>query len=151
MPMRELATAAETLARAQRETAADVARSVDVCRSTVSLVRLLDGSDDVTLGQVAATLRVDLSVASRQVSQAVTDGHVERTVDTDDRRVRTLRLTPEGTALAARVREEFAARAAVALAGWTDDDLRASATTLRRLADALTRTTGTPARASDES
>ncbi|WP_448630363.1 MarR family winged helix-turn-helix transcriptional regulator [Cellulomonas soli] len=152
MPVRELIDAAETLARAQREVGNDLARRVETCRATVSIVRLLEACGEAQLGQVAAVLRVDLSVASRQVSQAVHDGHVERTVGTADRRVRTLRLTPSGHELAARLRTELAERAGITLGDWDTDELRATADTLRRLADAITtRTPGHPARTTDES
>ncbi|GAA3817683.1 MarR family winged helix-turn-helix transcriptional regulator [Cellulomonas soli] len=152
MPVQDLLGAAGQLARAQREAGLDIARSVGACRATVSLVRLLDGCGEAPLGQLAGSLRVDLSVASRQVSQAVQDGHVERSIGPDDRRIRTVRLTPAGQDLAARLHQESADRAAVTFADWTDDELTAAATTLRRLADALTpRTTGHPARTIDES
>ena len=85
------------------------------------------------MSDIAHTLRVDISVASRQVSQLVDDGLVERAVDDGDRRVRTIRLSPAGRSLAVEIAAVLDRRAGEVFADWTNDELATATTTLDRL------------------
>ncbi|MGN6238268.1 MAG: MarR family transcriptional regulator, partial [Cellulosimicrobium cellulans] len=110
-PAAGLIRALDELARAQRESAVRIARDLDIPRSSFGLLRMLQRCGPVQLGDVAAKLRVDLSVASRQVSHLVDEGLVRRTVDDDDRRARTVELTDTGRGLVLRAYEHIDALA----------------------------------------
>lgn len=65
------------------------------------LLLAAEGADkSLTVGEVADLLQVSMSCASRSVDGLAGAGLVERSEDPDDRRVRRLRLTPEGDELA---------------------------------------------------
>lgn len=133
-----LVAALEELARAQREAGARAARDLSWPRAELGVVRMLHRCGPVQLGDVAARLRVDVSVASRQVSALVDAGLVHRTVDDDDRRVRTLELTAAGRALADESMRHFAEYVSAVFADWTPDDLANATHELQRIAEALT-------------
>ncbi|MCP2263476.1 MarR family winged helix-turn-helix transcriptional regulator [Promicromonospora thailandica] len=136
-PAVALVTALQSLARAQREAAGRIAHELDWPRSGVALLHLLARCGPTSLTDVAAHLRVDLSVASRQVSTLVDGGYVVRTVDADDRRVRTIELTDAGLALAAEAREQYAALIDRAFSAWSPEDLDEAIRTLDRLVDTI--------------
>jgi DNA-binding MarR family transcriptional regulator len=134
----ELVAALEELARAQREAAGRAARDLAWPRAELGVVRMLHRCGPTQLGDVAARLRVDVSVASRHVSALVDAGLVRRTVDEDDRRVRTLELTAEGRALADESRKHFAQYVSAVLTDWTSDDVGRATQQIHRIAAALT-------------
>lgn len=70
-----------------------------------AMLAVIDGSDAVTVNQLAERIGRSVSRTSRVVEQLVSRGLVARIVDADDRRVRRLRLTPDGTELLRRVRQ----------------------------------------------
>ena len=88
--------ALERMGRLIREMGQLVAREHASTRATMAIARLLDDAGEVGVGDVAEALRIDMSVASRQVSELVAEGLVERTVSDGDRRARQLRLTQAG-------------------------------------------------------
>ncbi|WP_407319288.1 MarR family transcriptional regulator [Isoptericola halotolerans] len=132
-----LVAALESLGRAQREAAARVARDLDWPRSGLAVVRILRARGEMQLCEVAEILRVDASVASRQVGALVDAGHVRRTVDTADRRARTLGLTDAGLAFAAESDRYFDAFVDEAFADWSADDLDDAITQIRNVAAAI--------------
>ncbi|WP_159806523.1 MarR family winged helix-turn-helix transcriptional regulator [Cellulomonas citrea] len=133
----ETLRALEDLNRAQRAVAQAIHESVDAPVAGVAIVRMLARHEPRTLGEVAAALRVDLSVASRQVSCLVDQGMVERSIDDADRRIRTLRLTEAGRELSERVGAELARRTAIGFASWTVEELHEAVGVLERLAEAV--------------
>lgn len=133
----ETLRALEDLNRAQRAVAQAIHESVEAPVAGVAIVRMLARHEPRTLGEVAAALRVDLSVASRQVSCLVDQGMVERSIDDADRRIRTLRLTDAGRELSERVGAELARRTAVGFASWTVEELHEAVGVLERLAEAV--------------
>jgi DNA-binding MarR family transcriptional regulator len=138
-PFRTLLLAIEDLARAQREAGAALARELDCPSAGLTVLRLLSRRGALHVGDVADHLRVDISVASRQISTLVDAGLVERTAPEGpgaDRRTRTLGLTPTGATYAARSRELLEARAAAAFTGWTDDEIATAAHHVQRIAAA---------------
>lgn len=139
-PAERLYSALEELGRAQREAAALMARRLDWPRAGIGVLRMLSVCGPVQLTDVAAKLRVDVSVASRQVGPLVDAGYVQRTVDADDRRARLLELTDEGHALADQLNGQFAVLFGELFAGWTDEDLTGTADRIRRVAAAMTTT-----------
>lgn len=134
-------TAVALLARAQRTLACTVSETVGLPSPGLGLLRLLACRDSATIGEIAATLRVDQSVASRQVSVLVDRGLVERDVDAVDRRVHPLRLTAAGRDVHAQAVAEIQARAEVGFAGWSTADLDEVTVLVRRLAEAIERST----------
>jgi DNA-binding MarR family transcriptional regulator len=133
-----LYSAMEELSRAQRESSAELARRLDWPRAGIGVFRLLAICGPVQLTDVAAKLRVDPSVASRQVAQLVDAGYVRRTVDTCDRRARLLELTDEGHTVIAQISQRFAALFGEVFEGWSDEDLTQAAEHIRRVAATIT-------------
>lgn len=136
-PEQELLRSVEGLWRTLREAGPALVRDTECSRSTATLVRIL--ATRARLGRptqvsdVAHALRVDMSVASRQVSQLVDDGLVERTVDAEDRRARTLRLTPLGVRRAEAVEALLLERTLELFAAWTPDEVADATALLQRL------------------
>lgn len=130
--------AAETFWRTLRDASGPLVRGADCSRAAAALIRTLATrareGNPTQVGDVAHLMRVDMSVASRQVSQLVDEGLVERTVDTDDRRARTLHLTPAGVARAQEVEALLAQHTAELFADWDEGDLAAATDVLVRLA-----------------
>lgn len=134
----------ERQSRLQREIALGVAREHGISRASLSIVRLLDQLGEAGVGDLAQALRVDLSVASRQLSELVSEGIVERTVDDVDRRARSLRLTAAGRTIADGIRAVMHSRVAEAFGAWTPGELAEAATTLERIVEATARAAGCP-------
>jgi DNA-binding MarR family transcriptional regulator len=133
----ELLRAVERFGRALREMSYLLSKQYPCSRGSVPVVRMLERHGTMQVGDIADALQVDMSVASRQVSHLVTEGYVERAVDDEDRRVRTLRLTPTGQALAAEMRAGLDRRMAETFADWSPEDVVACAGTLDRLTGTL--------------
>lgn len=112
-------------------------------RMELSTVRVLHAVDQAptppSIGDVAATLAIDPSTASRLVDQRVSDGLVARSPDPSDRRRSVLRLTDAGRALL----EELASSRRVMLAevtrGWSSTDRQDLERLLVRLVDGFRR------------
>jgi DNA-binding MarR family transcriptional regulator len=133
----ELVSALEELSRALKETAMRMARDLEWPRAGIGVLRLLQACGPVQLTDVASRLRVDVSVASRQVSALVDAGLVRRTVDDVDRRARTLELTPEGKVLADEATEHVTALVRRQFEGWTPEELEQTTFHIRRVAAAI--------------
>jgi DNA-binding MarR family transcriptional regulator len=132
----------EAIMRAMREAAFEVARDLPCSRGAIPTVRLLALRGTLQVGELADLLHVDISVASRQVGQLVDDGYAERIEDPHDRRVRTLRLTPVGQALAEQLQSVVEQHMRALFAGWTPAELADAARSLDHVArsiEALTR------------
>lgn len=136
-PAVALISALQSLSRAQREAVARIAQELGGPRSGVTVLHLLTRCGQVSLTDIAAHLRVDLSVASRQVSTLADAGYVVRTVDTEDRRVRTVELTEAGHAAAAEAFEQYTNLIDQAFAAWSPEDLDEATRTLTRLVDTI--------------
>ncbi|MBD7979550.1 MarR family winged helix-turn-helix transcriptional regulator [Oerskovia merdavium] len=140
VPVMELTVALEELNRAQREVSARLSRELDFPRASLGALRLLQRCGPLQVTELAHHLRVDLSVASRQVTHLAEAGLVERTACDDDRRARSVTLTPAGRA---KVEETFAlltSRTAETFVGWTPEQLREAIRHLERLTEALSHT-----------
>ena len=137
-----LLRAVEVFQRTLREASLGVARDLGCSKGTLSIVRILQRRGTLQVNDIAQALRVDISVASRQVSQLVDDGLVERAVDHGDRRVRTVRLSPAGRSLALEIGAVLDRRADEVFADWSTADVAAATTTLERLTTTITRLAG---------
>lgn len=138
-PSQLLLRSVEAFSRALRESSLGIAREVGCSKGTFVIVRILERRGTLQVSDLAHALRVDISVASRQVSQLVDDGLVERAVDHGDRRVRTVRLSPAGRSLALEIGAVLDRRAAEVFADWSTADLAAATVTLDRLTGTVTR------------
>ncbi|MCA5892118.1 MarR family transcriptional regulator [Isoptericola sp. NEAU-Y5] len=137
---RDLVQSLEELSRAQREAGTLVARDLELSRATLGVLHLLTRCGRVQLTDVANRLRVDVSVASRQVSALVDSGLVLRTVDDDDRRARTLKLTDAGRDLAEASFRRIDILVSEAFSDWSEQDLADATSRIRSVAAALTST-----------
>jgi DNA-binding MarR family transcriptional regulator len=135
-----LINALEQLMRAQRDAASRITKELDWPRAGLGIVRLIRTRGSVQLCEVADVLRVDPSVASRQVSALVDAGYVRRTVDDADRRARTLELTDAGQHLAAESDRHFDAYVDEAFADWSAEELTTAITHIRNVAAAIVST-----------
>ena len=140
-----LISALEELGRAQRESATATARDLGCARSSLAVLRILEKHEiPLQIGDLAHAMRIDVSVASRQVGALVREGYVERTVDEDDRRARTLALTDSGRALAAEAFGAWRDRARHVFGDWSPDELQDAVVQLRKIADSVVRHHDTP-------
>ncbi len=102
-----------------------------------TLRALADGGPEPGVADVAATLRVEASTASRLVDQAVAAGYVSRSTATHDRRRSVLSLTDRGRDVFARASAVRAGLIAHLTEGWTSDEITTLAALLERLSDAI--------------
>jgi DNA-binding MarR family transcriptional regulator len=96
------------------------------------------------VSDIADGLRIDLSVASRQVTVLEASGWVTRATDPADGRSRRLEATDAGRAVLADTLARMADAYTGVLAGWSEDDLRSLHATLARLREDFARV-GEPA------
>ena len=87
----------------------------------------------VRVSDVAERLRVDLSVASRQVAALVAAGYAERETDPDDRRSYRITATDRGTRVLRESHRRMVEAFARPLAAWPEDEVVALAARLDRL------------------
>jgi DNA-binding MarR family transcriptional regulator len=87
--------------------------------------------------QLAARLRLDLSVVSRAVTQLLELGYAVRETDPSDRRASLVHATPEGEAWMRGFAESFASTVSEQLVGWSDDDVLQLTELLRRFGASL--------------
>ncbi len=128
------------LQRVQRETAAEVSRHLDCSRTSLTLLWILEKEGELGVGDIANRLRVDISVASRQITSLVESGYAERTTPAGpgtDRRVRTIRLTDAGRTFTTDTRRLMDDRARALFADWTPEQIAAASFQLDRISDAL--------------
>ena len=138
-PPQALLRSVEAFSRALRESSLGVAREIGCSKGTLAIVRILERRGTLQVGDIAHALRVDISVASRQVSQLVDDGLVERAVDDGDRRVRTVRLSPAGRSLAVEAGAILDRRVDEIFADWSSVDVEAATASLDRLTTTISR------------
>jgi DNA-binding MarR family transcriptional regulator len=96
------------------------------------------------VSDIADRLRIDLSVASRQVAVLEASGWVTRTPDPVDGRAQRLEPTEAGRAVLSDTLERMADAYTEVLEGWSEADLRALQATLIRLREDFARV-GAPA------
>ena len=93
----------------------------------------------VRVSDIADRLRIDLSVASRQVAVLEASGWVTRATDPADGRARTLATTAAGRAVLTDTLARMADAYTGVLEGWSDDELSALQTVLSRLREDFAR------------
>lgn len=88
-----------------------------------TVLTLLGSHGDMCVGKLAELLACDMSVTRRHVAYVAARGWIERLPDHEDRRSRTLRLTPAGVC-----RLEVLSRLSIGLladrlSSWTDEEV----------------------------
>lgn len=104
-------------------------------RAAVAILRRLAETAPMRPGVLAGLLAVEASHVTRQVQQLERAGHVIRTADPHDRRAQRVGLTDAGRAAVDRIREAARVGMRLALADWSDEDLRQLAGLFHRLVD----------------
>ncbi|MFC6419823.1 MULTISPECIES: MarR family winged helix-turn-helix transcriptional regulator [Sanguibacter] len=133
--VQDMLRALDEFGRAQREIGARLARSMDLPRAGIGILRYLYATaEPVSVGCAAQHLRVDLSVASRQVSALVDAGLVRRTVDDGDRRSRSIELTDLGHARVDELKEHITVLMTDMFADWEPHELSAATDHMAALA-----------------
>lgn len=122
--VQDILRAFEEFGRAQREIGSRLTRSLDLPRASIGLLRYLNAHGPVQIGCVAQHFRVDLSVASRQLSTLVDAGLAVRDVDHDDRRARTVALTEQGRTKVAELGTAVESMMAEMFADWDPTELK---------------------------
>jgi DNA-binding MarR family transcriptional regulator len=97
----------------------------------------IDVKGEATAGELAKAAELSPASVSTMLDHLERDGIVERRRSDHDRRVVVVTLTESGRALLADKRERWRARGAEALAGLSDDELRAGADVMHRMAGLL--------------
>lgn len=111
--------------------------TLDVSMAQLKVLFLLYYRGPTTVGALAGKMSVTLPTVSATLERLVRAGYVGREDDPEDRRVVINRLTPEGTALVERLREERRARVDQALSRLTVQQVAVLQEGLSALAGAL--------------
>ena len=120
--------------------AAGVPWSVDdLTTAQAELLRLIRRQPGVSVADAAAELRLAPNTVSTLVRQLVDGGQLTRTLDTDDRRVARLDLTPTARRRVERWRDHRSELAAEAIGRLDADDRAALARAVPIIADLATR------------
>lgn len=140
-PTEELMASLQRLGRllASRQVASRIstAAGVDVSQQGAALLRVLLREGQLSVAALAAAAPMEIAAVSRQVRLLEAAGAVDRSTSPDDGRVTLIDLTPEGRALAERIRAVGVRHLQEALDGWSVADQRTLATLMRRLVDDL--------------
>lgn len=115
--------------------------AMSLSHSTALAVMLLGRlGDGVRQGTLAEELGVEAPSVVPMLDAMQRDGLVERRVDPQDKRARTLHLSPAGKALAAKAEVESAAIRARLFAGIAAEDVATAVCVLERLSRAIAAT-----------
>lgn len=136
--IREVLHAIEAFSRAQRCIGAAFAQHLDLPRATLGVLFKLRAHGPMQISELAQHLQVDISVASRQVTALVDEGLVVRDVDPDDRRARTIALSPAGAERADEARRSVGRLLATTLRDWDAERLATLTDSLNDLTAAIT-------------
>jgi MarR family transcriptional regulator, transcriptional regulator for hemolysin len=109
------------------------------------VLNVLVEQGEVSQATLASHMHVEGATITHHIDRLEALGLVQRTVDGEDRRVRRLRLTEQGTALQRRLHEVMVGFEGAALAGLSTDEavaLRRSLQRIRANVEALDRPVG---------
>lgn len=132
------------LSRHALQGAAPYGREHLIDRSAAVLLARLDAEGPMTVGELADAFDLGVSTVHRQVAAAMRRGLIDRIPDPVGGPARKHRPTAEGLRL---LREEFAGRrgsVADVVADWSDEDLAAYVTLLRRFNEGVEAVRGKP-------
>lgn len=142
--VQDVLRAFEEIGRAQREIGARLTRTLDLPRASIGMLRYLHANGPVLIGCAAQHFRVDLSVTSRQVSALVDAGLVQRDVDHDDRRARTVALTDRGRAKVAELNAVVTTMMAEMFQDWDPAELKRATDSMTAIAKTIAEHQGEP-------
>ena len=111
----------------------DRARRSSRSASALTVLQVLEGREGVRPSEIAASLQVHPSHATRQVQELERGGYVEVTVNAGDRRSCLVSLTELGQREAERLRQVGLDRFALFVAGWDAAEVRELARLLEKL------------------
>jgi DNA-binding MarR family transcriptional regulator len=100
---------------------------------------LIARGEAARVSEIADRLRIDLSVASRQVAALVASGHAVREADPADRRAHRIRVTPAGERVLRLSHERMVAAFGRVLDDWSQDEVADLTRLLARLREDFTR------------
>ena len=132
----DLVTALYRLGIVQREIARHALAGLGTQGFTALAIARRDGP--VRVSDIAERLRIDLSVASRQVAALVAAGYAEREPDPADRRAFRVTATELGAEVLSESHRRMVEAFAQPLAAWPEADVAALAAGLDRLREDFT-------------
>ncbi|WP_030193531.1 MarR family winged helix-turn-helix transcriptional regulator, partial [Streptomyces sp. NRRL S-87] len=100
---------------------------------SAAVLTVLDRHGEMRMSRLSDLLGVDMSVTSRHVAHAASQGWLDRLPDPGDGRCRILRLTPIGRELLTDLSARASAALEKALADWSDAEVDVLNTLLARL------------------
>jgi DNA-binding MarR family transcriptional regulator len=105
--------------------------------SALAMLGVLSRTGGIRVGRLAELLHVDISVASRQLTQLEASGYVARTPDPEDGRAHLVDLTDGGRLELESVKASVSDRFSQALGDWSESDVTSLTQRLERLRNDL--------------
>ncbi len=138
MPMRELHEKLGVnlilLARLYRRALDGVLKPYELSEATVLPMRYIARlGNNIRQGTLAEVLNLEGPTLVRVLDQLTEQGYIDRIEDTQDRRAKTLRMTPAGEALNAELSDVLAALRTELFAGASEDDINATLRVMSQL------------------
>ncbi|MGX1750180.1 MarR family winged helix-turn-helix transcriptional regulator [Glutamicibacter protophormiae] len=106
-------------------------------RSAYLLLSQIDARGPMTIAELSAALRLDVSTLQRQVTAVVRDGLLERSMDPSGSAARKLIMTSHGRALLETVRKGYIRDLDAITSDWSVEDVNTFAELLRRYNGAI--------------
>ncbi|MER8026773.1 MarR family winged helix-turn-helix transcriptional regulator [Glutamicibacter protophormiae] len=106
-------------------------------RSAYLLLSQIDARGPMTIAELSAALRLDVSTLQRQVTAVVRDGLLERSLDPAGSAARKLIMTSHGRALLETDRQGYIRDLDAITADWSMEDVNTFAELLRRYNGAI--------------
>ncbi|MFG5119991.1 MarR family winged helix-turn-helix transcriptional regulator [Methylorubrum sp. POS3] len=129
-------------ARLHRSRVGDRLAALDLFAGQEQVVQALAAAGSMTMGDLAATLRVRPPTASKTISRLAALGFVERRAEAGDGRIVRVRLTETGLAKAAAIERIWDEVEAELLEGFDNKERRRLRKLLRRVARSLAEAAG---------
>lgn len=129
-------------ARLHRARVGDRLAELDLFAGQEQVVQVLAAAGSMTMGDLAATLRVRPPTASKTISRLAALGFVERRAEAGDGRIVRVRLTETGLAKAAAIERIWDDVEAELLEGFDNKERRRLRKLLRRVARSLAEAAG---------
>jgi DNA-binding MarR family transcriptional regulator len=128
----------EAWTRLSRQISADLKEyPLDIPRSQVYLLRMLDRRGNLSMSELANSLGITMSGCTALVDRAVKAGLVERKRDPNDRRVVLAGVSPEGERVLDQIRQTRASIFARYLTRLDSNEIETLADLLSRVAEAV--------------
>ncbi|RVW09640.1 MarR family transcriptional regulator [Prescottella agglutinans] len=109
-----------------------------IAPALVAVLVALSARGSCRQNELASVLCVSQSALSRQMTELVDAGLVERQPDPDDKRAFRVQVSEQGHKALRATKEIRSARLRDMLSGWSQDEAAVALTTIERLTDSLT-------------